>query len=335
MNFLRLSVMGLFASTTLLISCTPKESEVGSYTIPQVAGPVGSASAIKAKSVKTASTSLLLSNSSACDSCSNTAQQAFQMAANFVEIGKGADTMACFAKALINGGHVKTDGTETFIDLTDSLLKVSAQATGTVLTSYKIYACNGATATLNSTYISGTVGTDGTTSINLKTDSTRDPSPSDSKASLTVGGRFLNGAWQEKTITMNFAITNYIGQYEITQQAGSMILKGSTDSTVDHQVYGKFDILGDSPTTYALDAGSAKLSIGGGADAIDSWDSNGLAGGSQYASEVSSATYLPTPVFSGAISGDESWSCTAGEATVLNQNSVSAATIAAIQACVE
>lgn len=322
-----------FLMTVLVMGCS-KESDNSStlsVVIPKITGPVKQAGV---SVIRSSSTSLLISTGSACSGCSQAAQVAYDMANNFLVTASTADANTCVVQALINGGYVKPDGTDYLISPDPSAaVKISAQVSNSVVTSYSIHVCMGNGATQNALFISGATGADGTTTATAKFDESRNPTPGTQKSVIIVSGGLADGSWTSKTVDMTFYDPSQIGKYAITQNGDNMIVKGSVDGTVDYQMYSQFKLLGDSASTYALDQGSSKMSVGGGSDAVTSWNSDGQAGGSAYATEVTAGTYFPLPTFSGTISGSESWDCSRGSATVVDVGSVSSTTQTALEAC--
>jgi hypothetical protein len=336
MNQLRAKALVVSIVVLSSAGCT-KKSVLGSglgVSIPQVTGKVAGANGL---SLHAGSAALMLKDPTACSSCSaNEAQMAFGMATNFISIGQGADGYSCISRALVNGGDLTGDGTVTIMTSPDNSFKVkiAATLTGTTITSYSMHICEDVGATQNSQFVSGTVGADGTTVVSMKMDGTRRPVSEDMKAALTVSGSFKNGSWLNKNIEMQMSTTGYVGHYGIIQGADNLILKGSAyQGATPVQTYAKFSLLGDSPSNYAMDSGSAKLSFNSAPDTVASWDSAGNNGGSVYLSDVTSGVYFPAPTYSGTFATSESWDCSNGSAPVVQMQSVSAIAQAAIQLC--
>lgn len=327
-----------------MIGCSSSEDEGSSgdsrpwIQAPKVTGSVGG---VSGSSVSGQSAALSLMDPSACSGCDSTAELIFSMGANYVSIGNGADMSTCLLQAFVSDGVIPGDGSERIIvmDGGTSKMKVSATVSGGVLTSYRLHSCDDSSSTTaNDSYISSTTAADGSTTIEFKHDN-RLSGASRFQAALAINGTFSGGVWTDKSVTMDYKNSMGNARFQMTQASSSMVVKGTLNFGSQHFLYGKFKLLGDRASTYAMDEGSAKQTTTyNGAETTVHWNANGQSTGgtpSMYASDVSAATYLNVPTFSGDITGSEEWNCQAGSTPVITEITMSAETYSRLQACMQ
>lgn len=328
----------------LIITSCSKSSDSGNSStpsklnIPNMTGAVSSTAAIANSSpVSQQGSGVLFTGTAPSDTIVG---NVFGMVKNFVSNAKSSDTYACMIEVLANNGLLKTDGTETvFADDQNNQFKAKfiVNASGTALQNFKMYICLG-TATSNSQYVTGTMsGSEMSFSMKFNLASILE-------GSMSLTGTLSGDNWVSKSLTMETATTasgtTYSSKFLITQNASNMLLKGIyTPGTVtnSYQTYAKFALIGSTPATYAMGAGSSKYAISGGSDSTKHWDIDGGTSGvtsSTFATDVATGTYFPTSfTFTGTMGSGETWDCATGSATLAKLSTMGTAVITSLQSC--
>jgi hypothetical protein len=344
-----LAVAVLFAAFTFgisLISGCSKNSDDGSggstLSIPNMTAAVsGNTTASISNPIRTfASIPLNQQNSgmlfTGTGPSASVPKSVFDMVKSFVSNAKTSDSFACMVEVLANNSLLKTDGTETvFSDDQESSFKAKfvVNATGSNLNNFKMYICNSSSAIANEIYAEGTrTGND--MSFTLKFDSS-----GSIQGAMTMTGVVDGSNWVSKSLTMETYFSSIVSKFQISQNASNMIVKGTINTgsaASTYQMYSKFGLLGNSPSTYAMSEGTVKYANNG-SNLSQSWDISGATQStSAYAADVTSGTYFDTNIFfTGAMTSGQTWDCAVGSSTEVKVSTMSPAVLTAVQSCME
>lgn len=266
----------------------------------------------------------------------------FGMVQSFVSYAKSSDGFACMIEVLAANNVLKTDGTETIFsdDQNNSFkIKFAVTAAGSVLQNFKMFVCSTG-GTSNDQYVSGTLsGSDMTFTMKFNVAGAI-------QGSMEMQGTLDGSTWSSKVLTMETDIGSgsptIASKFQIAQSSDNMLIKGTLNpGTLSnaYQMYSKFSLLGNSPATYAMGAGSSKYSVGQASDLFKHWDISGSTTSvstSVYATDVTSGTYFPASLtFGGAMVTGETWDCAVGSATEVKISTMSSQALTSIQSCME
>jgi hypothetical protein len=235
---------------------------------------------------------------------------------------------------MVNAGLVKVDGTEYILKDTDpsvnTATKFKISSTNGSLDSYKMFSCDlDTSASKNIIYLGGTKVND-VANFTFKVEF-----GTAIKLYSQISGDYVNGSWKNKTadVQLNFLNGLVMSNYTLTQSATHMNLNQvSSFLGITQQMFASFNLYGNSVSTYQLGSGSVKfctINAGTcGSDTIEHWADDGVAASDSTLSATMQAGIYPTAlaaIYDKDLTAEETWDCTDGTASVINETSFSTA----------